>query len=318
MTYTQLTLEDRIAISVLRTEGLNSSQIAQRLGRSRSTISREVKRNRKPGDHGYRPKKANGRAAHRRRTTRRHTKFSDSQWQFVKDRLREEWSPDQISRTLAVEVGFSFSHETTNRHVWHDRKRGGTLHTHMRQARKKWRKLYRSRDSRGKLTGKKMIDDRPSEVEDRQILGHWEGDTVIGSSHDRPCIFTVVERKTGFLLIGKLPSRTKEALNRCAIKLIREYSYAFKTITTDNGTEFHGYKDIEEATGVPFYFAHPYHSWERGTNENTNGLIRQYLPKGKSMASLTQERCNEIAQKLNRRPRKRLGYRTPEACLYGI
>lgn len=141
---------------------------------------------------------------------------------------------------------------------------------------------------------------------------------MMGSSAGLDCVMTLVERSSGYTLIGKLRNRTKEELNRRMIGLIREMPWAFKSITVDNGTEFHGYRDIEEATGVTFYFAHPYHSWERGTNENTNGLIRQYLPKRKSMAYVTQQRCNEIADKLNRRPRKRHAYKTPEAVLYGI
>lgn len=318
MTYHQLTLADRIAISTLGKEGLNASQIAQRLGRHRSTISRELRRNSRPQDGYYRGDEAHSRTTARRRNCRRWGKFSEAQWQYVNDRLREEWSPDQISGLLAEEAGFSISHETIYRHVWRDRHRGGSLHTALRQNPKQKRKRYRSKDSRGKLQGKRMIDERPAEVAERQVIGHWEGDTVMGSADNGACILTLVERVSGLTLIGKLRNRTKEECNRRAIELIRSHSYAFKSITVDNGTEFHGYKDIEAATGVPFYFARPYHSWERGTNENTNGLIRQYLPKRKSMASLTQAQCDAIALKLNRRPRRRHGYKTPEAVLYGI
>lgn len=318
MTYRQLTLEDRIVISTLRKEGLNSSQIAQRMGRHRSTISREVKRNRRPADHGYRVEKAQKHANYRRRKSRQRSKFSEEQWQFVHELLREEWSPEQIAGTWAATAGFSISHETIYRHIWRDMRRGGTLHTHLRQAIKKWRKRNGSKDSRGRLAGKRMIDERPPEIDAREEIGHWEGDTVLGDADGRACVVTLVERVTGYTLVGKLRNRTKEELNRGVISLIRKMPWAFKTITADNGTEFHGYKDIEEATGVLFYFAHPYHSWERGTNENTNGLIRQYLPKRKSMHRVSQGRCDEIALKLNRRPRKRHGFKSPEAVLYGI
>lgn len=318
MTYHQLTLAERIVISTLRKEGLNASQIARRLGRHRSTISREVRRNWRPQDRCYRPDEANCHAAVRRRAACSWNKFSEAQWQFIRERIREEWSPDQISGQLARDAGFSISHETIYRHIWRDWRRGGTLHKSLRQAAKKYRKRYRHKDSRGRLGGKTMIDERPAEVDARQVMGHWEADTVLGDADGRACILTLVERVSGHVLIGKLRNRTKEEFNRRAIELIRRHAYAFKSITADNGTEFHGYKDIEAATGVRFYFAHPYHSWERGTNENTNGLIRQYLPKRKSMASLTQQRCEEIALRLNRRPRKRHGYKTPEAVLYGI
>ena len=275
MTYRQLTLEDRIVISTLRKEGLNSSQIAQRMGRHRSTISREVTRNRRPADHGYRAEKANKHANYRRRTSRQRSKFSDEQWQFVHAMLIEDWSPEQIAGTWAVEAGFDISHETIYRYVWRDMRWGGLLHKHLRQAIKKRRKRYRSHDSRGILQGKRVIDERPPEVDARQEIGHWEIDTVMGDADGLACVVTLVERVTGYTLVGKLRNRTKEELNRRVIELIGKMPRAFKTITADNGTEFHGYKHIEEATGVVFYFAHPYHSWERGTNENTNGLLRQ-------------------------------------------
>lgn len=318
MTYRQLTLEDRIVISTLRKEGLNSSQIAKRMGRHRSTISREVKRNRRPADHGYRPAKANKRANYRRRTSRQGSKYSNEQWQFVRERILEDWSPEQISGMWAAAAGFTISHETIYRYIWRDMRRGGSLHKHLRQALKKRRKRYRSRDSRGILPGKRMIDERPPEIDARKEFGHWEGDTVLGDADSRPCVVTLVERVTGYTLVGKLRRKTKEELNKRVIALIRSMPWAFKTITADNGTEFHGYKEIEEATKVKFYFAHPYHSWERGTNENTNGLLRQYLPKRKSMRRVTQQHCDEISLRLNRRPRKRLGFESPEAVFYEV
>jgi IS30 family transposase len=130
----------------------------------------------------------------------------------------------------------------------------------------------------------------------------------------KDCVVTLVERKTGLVLIGKLADRTAGALSRRAVSLMRRHVERFETVTADNGTEFHGYQSIERRTGVTFYFARPYHSWERGSNENANGLLRQYLPKGASMAGLTQHQCNAIARKLNTRPRKRLGFRTPLEC----
>lgn len=317
MTYHQITAEERIAISTLRKEGLNSSEIARRLGRHRSTISREVRRNRKPGDHGYRPVKAHGRACYRRRMAHSQSAFHEGHWRRVRELLGKQWSPEQISGHLAREGEFQISHETIYRYIWRDMSCGGTLYQNLRQSPKQRRKRYRSYDSRGKLAGKRMIGERPGEVEARQRLGHWEIDTVMGTG-EKDCIVTVVERKSGYLLIGKLPNRTKDELNKRVVQLIGQYAHAFKTITADNGTEFHGYKDIEDVTGVPFYFATPHHSWERGSNENTNGLIRQYLPKGSSMAGLTQQQCSIIAKKLNTRPRKRHDYKTPEACFYGL
>jgi IS30 family transposase len=161
-----------------------------------------------------------------------------------------------------------------------------------------------------------MIQERPASVEERRRIGDWEIDTMMGQSLGEcsHCILTLVERKTGYVLIGKLPARTAEEATRATVELMTRHRKAFHTITADNGTEFHSYDIIEAVTGVKFYFATPHHSWERGTNENTNGLIRQYLPKGQSMARLTQAQCDAIASKLNHRPRKRHDYKTPNEC----
>ena len=231
--------------------------------------------------------------------------------------LHQDWSPEQIAGHLRSKRILSISHETIYRHVRRDRKRGGVLFKHLRFWKKKWRKLYRSRDSRGRLPGKRMIGERPASIEKRTHIGHWEIDTVMGRYGTKPCIVTLVERKTGYLMIGKLSARTKDEANRRTLKLINQHAKHFKTITADNGTEFHGYDYIEQASNVKFYFATPYHSWERGTNENTNGLIRQYLPKGTSMQALTQKQCNAISHKLNNRPRKRHAYKTPAQLFHG-
>ena len=207
----------------------------------------------------------------------------------------------------------TISHETIYRHVWRDKAAGGLLHTHLRGARKRRRNRYGGYDSRGRLAGKRHISERPAAVETRRQVGHWEIDTVMGAG-SKDCIVSLVERQTGLVLIGKLGDRTTASLNRRVIRLIDRHGAAFATITADNGTEFHDYKRIEGRTQATFYFATPYHSWERGSNENANGLIRQYLPKGTSMAGLSQQQCNAIARKLNTRPRKRLGFKTPLEC----
>lgn len=204
--------------------------------------------------------------------------------------------------------------ETIYRHVWTDKARGGSLHTHLRCAPKRFRKRYGQRDSRGRLAGKRLIADRPAAANARTEIGHWEGDTVLGASQAGPCILTMVERKTGFVTIGKLARRTGRHVTQRARQLITAQPRPVRTITVDNGTEFHSYQALEQHVDARFYFATPHHAWERGTNENTNGLIRQYLPKGASMSNLSQHDCNRIAAKLNRRPRKRLNYRTPEEC----
>ena len=232
--------------------------------------------------------------------------------------LRQQWSPEQTAGWLRRKAQLSISHGTIYRYVWRDRKQGGSLYLHLRCSPKQRRKRYGSYDSRGRLAGKRPLSERPAGAQHRSRVGHLEADTVIGNLSDRHCVLTLVDRKTGYVMIGKLETRTVEAANRRAIRMINNAARPTRTVTADNGTEFHGYKTIEAATGSRFYFAAPYHSWERGTSENTNGLIRQYLPKRQSMARVTQRHCSRIAQTLNNRPRKRLGFRTPKECYENI
>jgi len=307
--YRQLTSEERYALSTLRKQGYGVRGIARALDRAPSTISREVRRNRRK-DGGYRPGPAHDFARWRRARSRRNQRFTAADWALVVTLLKQHWSPEQIAGRLKKDERLRISHETICRHIWRDKRRGGTHYKLLRQAGKKRRKRYGAYDSRGRLAGKRHISERPPAVEERAQLGHWEIDTVLGSG--KPCIVTLVERATGYVMIGRMRARTTAELNRATIALISDAPVPVRTITADNGTEFHGYTDLEAATGVRFFFATPHHSWERGSSENTNGLIRQYLPKRTSMARLSQLRCDSIAERLNTRPRKRYDYRTPE------
>jgi IS30 family transposase len=317
MTYRQITSEERYILATLRTQGLNQSEIARELSRHRSTICSELRRNSARFDGCYRPSKAIERTHGRRSRSRRNQRFSRADLQRVESLLHRRLSPEQISGRLLLHRTLSISHETIYRHVWRDRILGGSLFTYLRGARKQRRKRYGAYDSRGRLAGKRHISERSVAAEQRSEIGHWEIDTVIGKG-SRHCLVTVVDRKTGYVLIGKLRARTQEHTNHRTLRLMRRHPRRFKTITADNGTEFHDYAAIEQTTGTRFYFATPHHSWERGTNENTNGLIRQYVPKGTSMAKLSQQRCNAIARELNDRPRKRLGFKTPQECFNEI
>jgi IS30 family transposase len=314
MTYRQITFAERYTLGLLRQGGLTPAAIARVLGRHRSTIGREVRRNGTPRDGCYRPQLAEWYARGRGSRSRRNRRFSAADWVRVQTLVREDWSPEQIAGRLRADQELAISHETIYRYLWADKRQGGQLYRHLRGACKQRRKRYGRYDSRGRLAGKRPITARPAVVAGRTELGHWEGDTVLGASQAGPCVLSLVERKTGYLVLGQLRQRTTAEVNRRATPLLQAQAQPVRTITVDNGTEFHGYAAIEQATAAEFYFATPHHAWERGTNENTNGLLRQYLPKGQSMAHLTQHDCNRIAAKLNRRPRKRLGYRTPEEC----
>ena len=311
--YSQLTEAERYTLSVLKREGRSIREIARALDRQASTISRELKRNScHRTDGAYRPSKAQERTNGRRRRSRQVKHHAPEVYAHVEALLAEQqWSPEQIASQLPERLGVRLSHMTIYRHVRRDQRCGGVMFRNLRHGGKRRRKRTYGPEKRGKLANKPMIDMRPETIEHRQEVGHWEGDTVIGSAGERACLLTLVERATGLAMIMRLPHRTVRAVNRAAIALIRSSGLPFKTITWDNGTEFHGYRQIEEATGVRCFFAYPHHPWERGSNENFNGLARQYFRKGKRLAGKRQSDCDQVAAKLNSRPRKRYGFQTP-------
>ena len=311
--YHQLTEQERYTLGLLNRQGMSGRSIAQVLGRHPATISREIRRNAcHATDGAYRPSKAQERTNGRRRRSRMGSQHDASVYGVVEELLRDQqWTPEQISNSLSQAGIARISHMTIYRHVHADTRRGGSLRASLRQGRKRRRKRTFGVEKRGRLQGKPMIDSRPPEVESREEPGHWEGDTVQGAVDERDCFLTLVERSSGLALVAKLPHRTATAVNRAALKLIGESRLPFKTITWDNGTEFHGYKVLEEQTGVRCYFAYPHHPWQRGSNENFNGLLRQYFPKRTSFATVRQKHCDVAVHKLNSRPRKRHGYKSP-------
>jgi IS30 family transposase len=295
-------------------QGYSYRAIGYVLGRSASTISRERRRNATTHDGAYRAEKADQYAMARRRRTRKKSQFSQEDWARVRQMLLRKWSPAQIVGRRRAQRERTMCKESIYRYVWRDRRRGGDLWRCMRILSKVGRKHRGSPATRGRLIGKRHISERPAHVELRRHIGHWEGDTVMGADQ-RHCVLTLVERVTGYLVIKKLSARNKNQAATALSQAIRQLKGRVKTITLDNGTEFHDYARVEQAHGVTFYFATPYHSWERGTNENTNGLIRQYLPKGMCMRHITQAHCSWIANQLNNRPRERLGFKTPSEAL---
>lgn len=314
MAYRQLSTEERYQIAVLRGQGFRTPQIAAALGRHRSTIAREVKRNATPYDGAYRPKMAVEMTNGRRSRSRRNARYGPADFAPIAALLKEHWSPEQIVGRRRREGLAVMSHETIYLHVRRDKEEGGSLWRHLRGSRRQRRKRYGRKDGRGRLAGKRMIGERPAVVERRRRFGDWELDTVHGRG--KPCVVTAVERKSGFVRIGPLPGATVEHTNARTIELLSSEPHPVRTLTSDNGVEFHGYKQLEEALGATVYFATPHHAWERGTNENTNGLLRQYLPKGTPLGALTQQQCAALAAKLNHRPRRRLRYRTPHEVYY--
>lgn len=311
MTYHQITLEERYHLASLRAVGARPAEIARALQRHPSTIRRELRRNRTRGG-PYRPYPAECYARTRRSHSRRNQRLTTADWGQVVAGLRRQWSPEQIAGRGRRLGTLRISHETIYRYLGAERRAGGVLYRLLRGARKQRRRRAGSVRRRGQRLGR-PLSARPAHVAGRRQRGHWEIDTVAGAT-SRDCLLSLVERKTGYLLLGKLPDHTAAAFTARGLALLQGGAHRAYTITADNGSELVGYRQIERRTGCRFYFAAPYHAWERGTNENTNGLIRQYAPKRQSLAGLTQRDCTRIARQLNTRPRKRLGYRTPEEC----
>lgn len=316
LSYQHLSQEERYLIAALSKSRHSEAEIGRQLGRDRSTICRELARNRCTSDNGYRAEVAHSYATARTKRERRGTHFTMEQWALVLRLLKYKLSPEQISNTIKTYCDFTISHETIYKYILYDKKHGGSLYQSLRIMPKRRRKRYNSYDSRGILQGKRPISIRPKHIEARDEIGHWEADTVVGRDRHH-CIVTLVERATGFVIIKKVPSRTAFEVTKACIQAIKEHRRRFITITFDNGTEFHSYKELEHRFPVTCFFATPYHSWERGTNENTNGLIRQYIPKKSCMSHITQVDCDKIAYELNTRPRKRYGYKTPEQLYSG-
>lgn len=317
--YTQLTEGERNQIYALNKRGFKQSEIALDIERSASTISRELRRNR--GKRGYRPKQANQMAQQRRKKASSHPKMVESVIAHIREKLALQWSPQQISRTMEAEIGIRVSHERIYQYVYRDRLAKGTLHLHLRHGRKKRRKRCNPSDRtgrRGRIKNRRDIDERSALVETRLITGHWEIDTIIGKGH-KGAVVTIVERRSRYTLLASVENRSAELVAEATIRLLRPFADLdlVLSITADNGKEFANHEEISAALGIDFYFAKPYHSWERGTNENTNGLIRQYLPKSATLNDLAEETELMIMDRLNHRPRETLGYRTPHVELLG-
>lgn len=311
--YTQLTQEQRYQIYALMKAGHNQTEIGAIVGVHKSTVSREIRRNR--GLRGYRPKQAHQLALNRRQC-KAQCRIGPDDWHRVEELLREDWSPEQISLWLAQEDRILISHEWIYLHILEDKRKGGGLHRHLR-CQKPRRKRYGTYDRRGQIPNRISIDERPAIVEHRSRLGDWELDTIIGKRH-KQAIVSLTERKSRLALLAKVPTKEADGVRDAVLTLLPPLAEHVHTITSDNGKEFAHHELIAETLDAEFYFAHPYASWERGLNENTNGLIRQYFPKGCDFTSITDEDIQRVMDKLNNRPRKCLGMKTPNQVFFGI
>ncbi len=304
--YNRLTGDKRIELYALKKAGLSQAAIAVQLNVHPSTISRELKRN--TGLRGYRPKQAH-RLACARRAQADTCRISEATWEAVEAMIEQDWSPEQISGHLKVNGDPSVSPEWIYQYIYAVKRQGGSLHTHLR-CQKKRRKRHGTTDRRGQIVGRVCITERPEIIETRSRIGDWEADTVIGRQGGAVLV-TLAERKSRFSIIVKAENKTATAVSAAITKSMAPHASNVHTLTYDNGKEFAYHQQVSDGLDAKGFFAHPYHSWERGLNENTNGLIRQYLPKGTSFDDLTERDVQDIMDKLNNRPRKCLGFRTP-------
>jgi transposase, IS30 family len=310
--YKQLTQEQRYAIKVMNQAGHNQKMIATFIKVHPATISRELRRN--CGDRGYRHKQAHQFALERRRDKSKVSIDSDA-WSFIESLIQEEWSPEQISGWVSENMSYSVSHEHIYQHILSDKKRGGTLYQYLR-CKKQRKKRYGSHERRGQLVDRVSIEQRPDIVEKRSRLGDWELDTIVGKNH-KQAIVTLTERRSGLALIKRVERSTAKQVSKAIVGLLKPHEKWVHTMTADNGKEFAEHKTMANKLDADFYFAHPYSPWERGCNENMNGLIRQYFPKGMDFTSISESDEMFVMNRLNNRPRKRLGFRTPNDVFFG-
>ncbi len=303
MSYTHLTQEERYQIMEWLGDGYSLTFIAQQLKRHKSTISREIKRNR--SERGYRPYLAHEKALSRRALNRNAREIRPEIWIKVEELLRLDWSPEQVAGRLK-----EISHERIYLHIYQDKLQGGELYRHLRVLRKR-RKRYSSNPRRvGPIKNRRTLLERPSEVNKRTRIGDWEGDTVRGM-RDPYGVLTLVERKSQYVIVKKVENSLACTTRKEVVAAFRGKEKLVSSITFDNGHEFAEHEQMEESLKAKIYFADPYCAWQRGLNEQVNGLLRQYFPKGKSLADVSEEELNRAMNLLNHRPRKKLGYRTP-------
>jgi IS30 family transposase len=305
--YKQLTSEQRYQISALKRMEHSQTEIAKELEVHKSTISRELRRN--VGERGYRPKQANEKARERREQSTSKKRISAETWKVVEEKVRQDWSPEQVSGWLKKHQELDLSPEWIYQHILVDQQTGGDLNTHLRQHGKR-RKRYGKYDRRGTLPNRVSIEERPQLVEQRERLGDWEVDTLVGKGH-RGALVSLVERKSRYTLLQPVTQRLANLVADATVSLLHPFAASVYTITGDNGKEFAEHVRIAETLKANFYFAHPYAAWERGTNENTNGLVRQYFPKKTDFSKVTLSETQLAVDKLNHRPRKCLDFKSP-------
>lgn len=315
MPYTHLAQEERFLIHHYLQDDCSCSEIGRKLGRSHSTIIREVKRN--TGGRGYRNEQAEELAKCRRtKASSVPRKMTREHWATVENRLVERhWSPEQIAGRLHREGVVSVSPKCIYNYIWEDRKAGGTLYRHLRRRGKKPNRRGRDGSGRGVIPGRVDISERPGVVEDKSRVGDWEADTIIGREH-LGALVSLVDRASKFTFLSQVGRKTAEDVGKAMLRCLEPVRELVHTITADNGKEFAGHARVSEGLSAGFFFAAPYHSWERGLNEHTNGLVREFFPKKQDLRKVNPGEVKRVQDLINTRPRKALDYRTPAEVFY--
>ncbi len=307
MKYKQLTLSKRYHISTLIKQGYKQQEIAKEIGVSASTISREIKRN---SNDKYDAEQAQIQYHKRVTSKNKRSAITKNIEKYIRAKLKHDWSPEQISGRMKIDIDKTIHHETIYQFIYRNKKSGGRLYKYLRHKNQKYHCRTKSYQERGLIIDRTMIDKRPKIVDKKKRVGDLEIDTVIGKDH-KGALVTIVDKSSKFALIKKVDSKQASEVTEALIEMLTPVKPILHTITSDNGKEFAYHKNVSEALNIDFYFANPYHSWERGLNEHTNGLIRQYIPKKTEFENISKEEIVTIQNRLNHRPRKSLGYKTP-------
>lgn len=305
-----LTKEQRYTISSMLKAGYSITNIGLTIGRDKSVVSKEIKRNADKRSGEYRYDLAQRKCESRHKNKLKFTRFTTELKTSVEELIREDYSPEQVVGFLKKNEEVYVSHERIYQHIWEDKKKKGDLHTHLRHQGRRYRKRGNKKDNRGIIKDRVSIENRPDIVEERKRFGDLEVDLIIGKNHNQAMV-TINDRASGMLKIKKVSSKQAGEVSDAIVKLLEDWKPYIKTITADNGKEFAAHKKVTEQLGIDYYFARPYHSWERGSNENLNGLIRQYFKKSSDFTTITEEQVKAIEDKLNRRPRKRFDFENP-------
>ena len=314
MKYSHLTQEQRYQIYAFSKANWAQNMIADELQVDKSTISREIKRNK--GLRGYRPQQAQKMADDRKLSARKHIKMTPYVKFMIAQKIRTEWSPEQISGYFRRHKLLNISHQAIYNFVQEDRLQGGSLYKHLRRSNKKRKKQYGAISSKGQIKNRIMIDERPAIVDKKSRIGDWEIDTVIGKNH-KGVIVTAVERKSKYIVAVPVPNKSEQIVADALINSLKPYKHKVHTLTSDNGKEFTGHQKIAKNLKAQFYFARPYRSCDRAINENSNGLLRQYYPKKTDLRDVKSDDIIPVLEKINTRLRKTLGYATPKEVFFG-